>query len=49
MMMNFMISLKKIFLGVLITVILVEGIIGQDVNVKVQQGTLMGVSLFKAT
>jgi hypothetical protein len=42
--MNFMIRAKRIFVGIL-TVIWFEGVLGQDVNVKVQQGTLMGVSV----
>jgi hypothetical protein len=41
--MNFVINLKKILCGVF-AIFWIEGSFGQDVNVKVQQGTLMGVS-----
>jgi hypothetical protein len=41
--MNFMIRAKRIFVGIF-AVIWIGGALGQDVNVKVQQGTLMGVS-----
>jgi hypothetical protein len=40
--MNFDRSLKRIFIGILI-VLCTDGSLGQDVNVKVRQGTLMGV------